>query len=82
MNRNSHAPSQTGGPSPTDAVRFRPAKLGHLIQGIAREQRLSHLPAWSPGPKSLADDRLVPEERVLKVVYVKLCKRPFMAEAD
>ena len=52
-------------PSPTDAVRLWPAKVGHLIQDVAGEQCLGRLPSGSAGPKAIPDDRLVPEAGVL-----------------
>ncbi len=65
MNQNSPAPTLTRGVLPTDAVRLWPTQGGHLIQEVAREERLGHSPFWRAGSKAIPDDRFVPEEGVL-----------------
>ena len=57
-------PNPTG-PSPTDRERLWSAKLGHPIQHVARELRLDHLPTWSSGSQTIAENRFVPEEGIL-----------------
>ena len=57
-------PNPTG-PSPTDRERLWSAKLGHPIQHVARELRLDHLPTWTSGSQTIAENRFVPEERIL-----------------
>ena len=42
--------------SPTNTVRLRPTKLGHLIQDITRDHRLGHSPAWRASAKTTPDD--------------------------
>ncbi len=64
-NRNWPARCQPTGPSPADAIRRWPAKVGHPIQDLATEDGLTPLPGWTPGSKAISDDRLVSEERVL-----------------
>ncbi len=57
-------PNPTG-PSPTDRERLWSAKLGHPIQHVAREPRLDHLPTRTSGSQTMAENRFVPEERIL-----------------
>ena len=64
-NRNWHATIPTAGASSTDGVRSWAAHVGHRIQHVAREQRFDRSPTGRLGSKTLADDRLVPEEGVL-----------------
>ena len=64
-NRNGHATVPTTGASSTDGVRTWTAHVGHRIQYVAREQRFDRSPTGCPGSKTLADDRLIPEECVL-----------------
>jgi len=40
--RNNPAPV---GPSPTDGIRVWPSQSGHLIQHVACDERLGHLPS-------------------------------------
>ena len=65
-------------PSPTDAVRDGSAKLGHPVQNVTREHGLTPLPRWTACPKTVADDRRVPEERMLhaRVLMVPRRLRP------
>ena len=51
--------------SPADGVRVWPAQFGHRVQDVARELRFCRSPIRCPGSKTVADDRLIPEERVL-----------------
>ena len=64
-NRNWHATIPTAGASSTDGVRSWAAHVGHRIQHVAREQRFDRSPTGRLGSKTIADDRLVPEEGVL-----------------
>ena len=50
---------------PADAIRRWSAKGGHPIQGLTAKDDLTPLPGWAPGAKTIADDGLVAEERVL-----------------
>ena len=51
--------------SPTNTVRLRATKLGHLVEGVARDHRLGHAPPWRASAKTTADDRFVPKEGIL-----------------
>ena len=53
------------GPSSTDAIRRWPAKLGHLIQDVAREECLGHWPSRTARAKTMPDDRLLLVARLL-----------------
>ena len=64
-NRNWYATVPTTGASSTDGVGSWAAHVGHRIQPIARELRFDRSPTGCPGSKTLADDRLIPEEGVL-----------------
>ena len=64
-NRNWHATVPTTGASSTDGVGNWAAHVGHRIQHIARELRFDRSPTGCPGSKTIADDRLIPEEGVL-----------------
>ena len=64
-NRNWHATVPTTGASSTDGVGSWAAHVGHRIQHIARELRFDRSPTGCPGSKTIADDRLIPEEGVL-----------------
>ena len=48
-----------------DRVRLRSPKLRHAIQHVARESSFDFLGISAAGSKSITDDRLEPEERVL-----------------
>ena len=50
---------------PADGVRVWPAQVGHRVQYVARELRFGRSPTTCPGSKTIADERLVPEEGVL-----------------
>jgi hypothetical protein len=50
---------------PTNTVRRRPTKFGHLIQDVARDRCLGHSPAWGASAKTTADNQFVPKEGVL-----------------
>ena len=52
-------------PSPADAIRHWSAELGHPIEDLTAEDDLTPLPGWAPGAKTIADDGLVSEERIL-----------------
>ncbi len=64
-NRNGTPTVPTTTASSTDGVRSWPAHGGHRIQHVAREYRFGRSPTRCPGSKTIADDRLVPEEGVL-----------------
>ena len=64
-NRNWPARCQPTGSSPADAIRRWSAEGGHPIQDRAAEDGLTPLPGWAPGAKTISDDGLVSEERVL-----------------
>ena len=67
MNGDRRATTHPSIASPTDAVGLWRSELGHLIQDVAREERLGGLSSCAPRSKSLADDRFVPEEGVLRM---------------
>ena len=50
---------------PADTIRRWSAKGGHPIQDPTAEDDLTPLPGWAPGAKTISDDGLVAEERVL-----------------
>ena len=50
---------------PADAIRRWSAKGGHPIQDLTADDDLAPLPGWAPGAKTISDDGLVAEERVL-----------------
>ena len=64
---NPHWPArcQPTGFSPADAIRHWSAEGGHPIQDLTAEDDLTPLPGWAPGAKTISDDGLVAEERVL-----------------
>ena len=65
---NRHRPARgqsTGSSSPDDAIRHWSAEVGHPIEDLTTEDGLTPLPSWTPGEKTIADDGLVAEERVL-----------------
>ena len=64
---NRHGPARCPptGSSPADAIRHWSAEGGHPIQDLTAEDGLTPLPSWTPGAKTIADDGLVAEERVL-----------------
>ena len=62
-------------PSPTDAVRDGSAKLGHPVQNVTREHGLTPLPRCTACPKTVADDRRVPEERILHARLLMVTRR-------
>ena len=64
-NRNWQATVPTTGASSTDGVGSWAAHVGHRIQHIARELRFDRSPTGCPGSKTIADDRLIPEDGVL-----------------
>ena len=66
MNRDRDATIPQSAVSATDTIGLWPSECGHLIQDVAREQRLGDLSTCTPCSKRLADDRLVPEEGVLR----------------
>jgi putative transposase len=61
--------------SAAEGVRVRAAHVGHRVQDVARDQCFSHLPAWRACAKTMADDRLVPEERVLDASLPVIAER-------
>ena len=65
MNRHWPARCQPTGFLPADAIRRWSAEGGHPIQDLTAEDDLTPLPGWAPGAKTIADDGLVSEERVL-----------------
>ena len=65
MNRHWPARCQPTGFLPADAIRRWSAGGGHPIQDLTAEDDLTPLPGWAPGAKTIADDGLVAEERVL-----------------
>ena len=65
---NRHRPARgqsTGSSSSDDAIRHWSAEVGHPIEDLTTEDGLTPLPSWTPGEKTIADDGLVAEERVL-----------------
>ena len=50
---------------PADTIRRWSAKGGHPIQDLTAEDDLTPLPGWAPGAKTISDDGLVAEKRVL-----------------
>ena len=65
VNRNWHRALPRVGSSPIDRERLWSTKLGHSIEHVARTHRFDSLRCASPTSKSIAENRLVPEERVL-----------------
>ena len=65
VNRNWHRALPRVGSSPIDRERLWSTKLGHSIEHVARKHRFDSLRCASPTSKSIAENRLVPEERVL-----------------
>ena len=65
VNRNWHRALPRVGSSPIDRARLWSTKLGHSIEHVARTHRFDSLRCASPTSKSIAEHRLVPEERVL-----------------
>ena len=65
VNRNWHRALPRVGSSPIDRARLWSTKLGHSIEHVARKHRFDSLRCASPTSKSIAENRLVPEERVL-----------------
>ncbi len=51
-------------PSRTDPVGGRPPELGQPVQDVARQSGFRLLSCWTARSKTVADDRLVSEERV------------------
>ena len=62
-------------PSPPDAVRDGSAKRGHPVQNVTREHGLTPLPRCTACPKTVADDRRVPEERMLHARVLMVTRR-------
>ena len=62
-------------PSPTDGVRDGSTKLGHPVQNVTREHGLTPLPRCTACPKTVADDRRVPEERILHARVLMVPRR-------
>ena len=65
VNRNWYRALPRVGSSPIDRERLWSTKLGHSIEPVARKHRFDSLRCASPTSKSIAENRLVPEERVL-----------------
>ena len=65
VNRNWHRALPRVGSSPIDREGLWSTKLGHSIEHVARTHRFDSLGCASPTSKSIAENRLVPEERVL-----------------
>ena len=65
VNQNWHRALPRVGSSPIDRERLWSTKLGHSIEPVARTHRFDSLRCASPTSKSIAENRLVPEERVL-----------------
>ena len=65
VNRNWPRALPRVGSSPIDRERLWSTKLGHSIEHVARKHRFDSLRCASPTSKSIAENRLVPEERVL-----------------
>ena len=65
MNRHWPARCPPTGFLPADAIRRWSAEGGHPIQDLTAEDGLTPLPGWAPGAKTISDDGLVSEERVL-----------------
>ena len=65
VNRNWHRALPRVGSSPIDRERLWSTKLGHSIEHVARTHRFDSLRCASSTSKSIAENRLVPEERVL-----------------
>ena len=65
VNRNWHRALPRVGSSPIDRERLWSTKLGHSIEHVARKHRFDSLRCASPTSKSIAENRLVPEEHVL-----------------
>ncbi len=65
VNRNWHRALPRVGSSPIDRERLWSTKRGHSIEHVARKHRFDSLRYASPTSKSIAEHRLVPEERVL-----------------
>ena len=65
VNRNWHRALPRVGSSPIDRARLWSTKLGHSIEHVARTHRFDSLRCASPTSKSIAENRRVPEERVL-----------------
>ena len=57
--------SRRTGSSPADAIRHWSAEGGHPIEDLTAENGLTPLPSWTSGAKTIADDGLVAEERIL-----------------
>src|SRR4249920_1230576 len=55
MNRDRRRNDPQSAVSPTDTIGPWPSECGHLIQDVAREQRLGDLSVWTPRAKRLAD---------------------------
>ena len=64
-NRHEPARCPPTGSSPADAIRHWSAEGGHPIKDLTAEDGLTPLPSWTPGAKTIADDGLVAEERIL-----------------
>ena len=65
VNRNWPRALPRVGSSPIDRARLWSTKPGHSIEHVARKHRFDSLRCASPTSKSIAENRLVPEERVL-----------------
>ena len=65
VNRNWPRALPRVGSSPIDRARLWSTKLGHSIEHVARKHRFDSLRCASPISKSIAENRRVPEERVL-----------------
>ena len=65
VNRSWHRALPRVGSSPIDRERLWSTKLGHSIEHVARKHRFDSLRCASPTSKSIAENRLVSEERVL-----------------
>ena len=65
VNRNWPRALPRVGSSPIDRARLWSTKLGHSTEHVARTHRFDSLRCASPTSKSIAENRRVPEERVL-----------------
>lgn len=72
----------TVGPSATDPIRGRPPECGQSVRNIARKNGFPLLSRWTTRSKSAANDRLVPEERILYPGLLMVSGSFFVIEAE
>ena len=75
MNRHWPARCPPTGSLPADAIRHWSAEGGHPIEDLTAEDDLAPLPGWAPGAKTISDDGLVAEERVLHPALTMVPRR-------